>query len=428
METKLANPWFKGQLKTALVSLYDPPVLRISPLAELLDANRQHDPVSFLRRTLTDAIESLRPSQGIPPGSRTWRAYQVLRRRYIEGLNQRQVAADLGLSVRQLQREEKMAREMLADHIWTLHKLEGRAPDLAVAAEAEEDQEGVEETQEPSLEQELQWLSSSVPVQMTGIPELIQEVLETVEPLVVLPKTVVTCTPPVDAPHVPLRAPIVRQVLLDIVTTAVRCAPHGQLAIEARILPQRVWMRVAILGEPGLVAPALPGCTESLEMAEQLVRLCEGSLQVTTGSGETAPGSTIFSVTIELAVAEHIPVLVVDDNIDALRLFQRYLTGTRYLFVGAQEARQGVRLAAEVNPRIIVLDVMMPEKDGWALLGQLREDPKLGHVPVLICTILSQKELALTLGAAAFIRKPVNRTELLATLDRLAVQSPAGTC
>ena len=428
MEIKTANPWFKGQLKTALVSLYDPPVLRASPLTELLDASRQQDPVSFLRRTLTDAIESLRPGQSIPPGSRTWRAYQVLRRRYIEGLSQRQVAADLGLSVRQLQREEKMAREMLADHMWVLHDLEGKAPDLAVAAEAEEDQEPVDDAREPSLEQELQWLSSSVPVQMTGIPELIQDVLDTVEPLVALPETLVTCVPPVDAPHVPLRAPIVRQVLLDIVTTAVRCVSHGRLAIEAQIAPQRVWIRVTIQGRPGQPTTAMAECTESLQMAEQLVRLCEGSLQVTTGPGKTASGGAIFCATIELAVAEHIPVLVVDDNVDALRLFQRYLTGTRYLFVGAQEARQGLRLAAEVSPRIIVLDVMMPEKDGWALLGQLREDPKLGHVPVIICTILLQKELALTLGAAAFIRKPVNRTDLLATLDRLAVRSPAGAC
>jgi CheY-like chemotaxis protein len=65
-----------------------------------------------------------------------------------------------------------------------------------------------------------------------------------------------------------------------------------------------------------------------------------------------------------------------------------------------------------------VLDVMLPGIDGWELLGRLREHPQTKDVPVVVCTILSQQQLALTLGATDFLRKPITRDAFLATLDR----------
>ena len=149
-------------------------------------------------------------------------------------------------------------------------------------------------------------------------------------------------------------------------------------------------------------------------MARQLVQLCPGSLNITTRPGHRA----FFEARIELEAGEQVTVLVVDDNQDALQLCQRYLSGSRYRFVGAQGAQAGLEMAAEVEPQIIVLDVMMPEQDGWTLLGRLREHPRLDSVPIVVCTILPQEQLARTLGAADFIRKPVSRSQFLAALDR----------
>jgi CheY-like chemotaxis protein len=63
---------------------------------------------------------------------------------------------------------------------------------------------------------------------------------------------------------------------------------------------------------------------------------------------------------------------------------------------------------------------MMPEIDGWELLGKFRHHPQTGQIPIIVCTILSQKELALSLGASGFIHKPVTRQNLLLELDRQA--------
>lgn len=81
-------------------------------------------------------------------------------------------------------------------------------------------------------------------------------------------------------------------------------------------------------------------------------------------------------------------------------------------------------MAQESPPRIIVLDVMMPEIDGWEVLGRLRQHPLTSHIPIIICTILAEEELALSLGASGFLRKPVSREAFLGALDLAGPEGP----
>ena len=126
-----------------------------------------------------------------------------------------------------------------------------------------------------------------------------------------------------------------------------------------------------------------------------------------------------FAAEVMLPVSEEIAVLIVDDNTDTLTLLERYLAGSRYHFIGCANPREVLALAADVDPEVIILDVMLPEIDGWELLGRLREHPQTGATPIIVCSILPQEEFALTLGAIEFLRKPVSRETLLATLDRV---------
>jgi len=128
-------------------------------------------------------------------------------------------------------------------------------------------------------------------------------------------------------------------------------------------------------------------------------------------------------VSLWLQVAERYSVLFIDDNDDSLRLMQRYLTGTQFAFYGACDPEQVIGLAEECAPRVILLDIMLPEIDGWELLGRLRAHPTLGGVPVIISTILPHQQLAASLGAAGFLRKPVSREALLQALDQQIVRS-----
>jgi len=112
-------------------------------------------------------------------------------------------------------------------------------------------------------------------------------------------------------------------------------------------------------------------------------------------------------------------VLVLDDNLDVLRLVERYLTGSRYRLVGLQDPRRLMETVAEARPDIIVLDVMLPEVDGWDLLGRLREHPVFGEIPIVVSTILPQETLAMALGAKVFLPKPVSQEAFLKTLDKI---------
>ena len=143
-----------------------------------------------------------------------------------------------------------------------------------------------------------------------------------------------------------------------------------------------------------------------------MIRYFGGELTVAVG----APAGG-FSAELCCPSAAMTPVLVVDDHVDTLDLLQRYLADTPYTMLPVSDPQQVVELAAAHQPCAILLDVMMPAMDGWAVLMQLRQDERTAHLPVLVCTILDQSELALSLGASGFLHKPVTRLALLAALD-----------
>ena len=86
--------------------------------------------------------------------------------------------------------------------------------------------------------------------------------------------------------------------------------------------------------------------------------------------------------------------------------------------LGAKEGEEGLRLATEGQPDIIVLDVMMPQKDGWEVLQTLHNSEATRHIPVIVCSVLDDARLALSLGAVDHLAKPVTRSRLLQALAR----------
>ena len=112
-------------------------------------------------------------------------------------------------------------------------------------------------------------------------------------------------------------------------------------------------------------------------------------------------------------------VLVVDDNEDVLELCRRYLAPHGYGVITATTAEEAIDLAAQLQPFAITLDLMLPGQDGWDALQALLNRPDTQRIPVIICSVLKQRELALSLGATAFLEKPVTEQGLLAALRML---------
>jgi PAS domain S-box-containing protein len=106
------------------------------------------------------------------------------------------------------------------------------------------------------------------------------------------------------------------------------------------------------------------------------------------------------------------PILVIDDDPDSRDLLLRTLEADGYVVVTASSGDEGLSLARQLKPALITLDVMMPGTDGWAVLEQLKADPELRDVPVMIVSIVGEKDLGYTLGAVEYLTKPVDRDSL----------------
>lgn len=148
-------------------------------------------------------------------------------------------------------------------------------------------------------------------------------------------------------------------------------------------------------------------------MAEMLIRRQGGELAVYAADEEDA------RIVLSLPSANQIRVLVVDDNQAIHQLFERYLALHQYELIHAYSAQEALQLAVEAHPDVIMLDIMLPGVDGWQILRSLVQNPETQSIPIVVCSVLSEPELALSIGARAYLRKPVGRLELVTTLAGL---------
>jgi CheY-like chemotaxis protein len=111
-------------------------------------------------------------------------------------------------------------------------------------------------------------------------------------------------------------------------------------------------------------------------------------------------------------------VLIIDDDGSARDVLARTLAREGFHVLAAATGQEGLRLARERKPDVITLDVLMPGQDGWAVLRGLKSDPALSQIPVVMVTMVDERSLALELGAAGYLVKPVERERLLDVLRR----------
>src|SRR5256885_15097904 len=115
----------------------------------------------------------------------------------------------------------------------------------------------------------------------------------------------------------------------------------------------------------------------------------------------------------------------VDDDAPARELIADHLKAEGFSVVTAAGGREGLKLAKELRPTAITLDVMMPDLDGWSVLAALRQDPELADIPVIMVTIVDEHRRGIALGAAVYLTKPIDRERLRHVIGRF--RAPART-
>ena len=112
-------------------------------------------------------------------------------------------------------------------------------------------------------------------------------------------------------------------------------------------------------------------------------------------------------------------ILIIDDDPTVSELMKRQLSKEGYQVIIAPNGKDGIRLARELKPDAITLDILMPEMDGWSVLRTLKADPEVSNIPVIMASILDEKNKGFSLGAADFLSKPVQKEYLMKSIRNL---------
>jgi PAS domain S-box-containing protein len=164
-----------------------------------------------------------------------------------------------------------------------------------------------------------------------------------------------------------------------------------------------------------------------LAISQRFCEMMGGRITVRSREGQGSTFTVRLPVTVRSprerrqsrAPGEPAMVVLIDDDPSMQELLERSL-GKRGIRVrGALNGVEGMRLVRELSPDAIVLDVMMPGMDGWTVLTELKNDLELAHIPVVMLTIVDQRELGIMLGAAEYLLKPVDPDRLTSVLERL---------
>jgi CheY-like chemotaxis protein len=118
------------------------------------------------------------------------------------------------------------------------------------------------------------------------------------------------------------------------------------------------------------------------------------------------------------AAGGNVQILSIDDDPDVIEILRKYLEPEGYSIAGALSGDEGLEMAVKMKPALITLDIMMPEKDGWQVLRELKQNPQTRDIPVLIHSIVDNKPLALSLGAVDVMMKPTDPKRLLSLVKK----------
>ncbi len=249
----------------------------------------------------------------------------------------------------------------------------------------------------------------------------------------------------------------VRQCLFNLMSNACKFTHHGSVRLHAsRLLEDgRDWVRFEVTDTgigmtPAQIAKLFQPFTQAdpsstrkyggtglgLSITKRFCEQMGGHITVTSEIGTGSVFTMVFPAEADkraaspahAVTARPVPVvaqtdrtvLCIDDDPAAREWMQRALRSAGIAAVTVDNGAEGIRLAREIRPAVIVLDVMMPEMDGWSVLASLKAEPELAEIPVIMATIVEDRSRAFALGAAEYLIKPVDKGRLLAVVNRLS--------
>ena len=301
---------------------------------------------------------------------------------------------------------------------------------------------------------------TDVHLETFGVAQLVAELASTTEALVAKKdnQLVVSCAPDVGEMHSdPVK---VRQCLINLLSNAAKFTENGTVRLEVertyeagpasivfRVIDTGIGMTEEQIGKlfrrfsqaDSSTTRRFGGTGLGLSITRAFASLLGGEVGVESVSGQ----GTVFTLRLpaeavapvhgdapaapEALTAEQERsgvVLVIDDDPNSRALLSRFLIREGFPVRTASDGESGLKLARALKPRAILLDVMMPHMDGWAVLSALKADPEVADIPVIMETIVQEKGLAFSLGAEDYLTKPIQWPRLKKLLDRFRSDAP----
>ena len=383
---------FAEMVRDALGKLYDSLSLQQDRLAALID-RAQTSPLQRgqnLRRLLLTGIHAIRPAAGTPASSPDWRTYRLLELHYIEGLEPHEVMRQLGFARSQYYREQARAIDVVAAHLWEKYRQEYAPSDTS---------------RQDLIRAEAKRLSDYGAHGDSPDAQLLTDLAAIVEPL--------AHSKGIQADLISMQAlrgigadrVVLRQAVLAAISTLLNQPGVQHLQVGDLLDDQQrgVCMRAWPAGEMGTLL-------EDLTLCRSLTEALNGNVMVLSANNA-------LEVRLTWALGPPQTLLVVDDNAGLIDLFRRYLIGQPWNVAGAANGMEAREMIVGTKPNVITLDVMMPREDGWEFLLALKANTTTRDIPVIVCSVLDQPQIALTLGATAYLPKPVTQQGLLRALE-----------
>ncbi|NLE46380.1 MAG: response regulator, partial [Chloroflexi bacterium] len=378
-QDRFSRERFLELTKDALERFYDLSYLEKHPFArKVKQKDEGHDAArgQLLQKDLSRAISMLDSSEIRSLSSSPLRRHHVLRLRYVERLTIQSISYELDTSERQVYRDLRQGEEDVATILQSWY---------------------VEETAEPSTDDpdkrelvtlEIEQLKTEF--QTIDIKSLVYSARASIEQLLSIRNVSVDIQAPPEPVLVSTDPVVAKHVLINLLSSAAQRSDANTLRLHLRSTDDRTSLSLQFTDETDGHDPLLNDIT-----TEILYRLKWEILQ------NCVQNSTHI---LELSFGKNIPmVLVVDDFEGLSQLLKRYLAGYRCYVVAAADGASGLGMARELQPDAVILDVMMPDMDGWEVLQRLRNHPDTQHIAVIICSVFNDPGLAHALGASSFL-------------------------
>ena len=383
-ESPVPTEEFKEQIKQIVEHLYDFAYLQ----SHLLVLTNSELTAESLRQSVIEAIEALSPGPGATFNSPNARLYNVVNLHYVEGLTIQETAYELGVSERQVYRYLRRGERSIAAMLW--HKLQQTEPS---------------DIKQNSLNNELDDIT--LVLASVNLSEILYKAEEAVAILGrnrdvdiethVEPSDIVMTTDKL----------IARQVIVNVLSSVMQQCSYQTISIYLTKTNELVSLTLKY-------AAANSNATFQLhDITKRLIRRLRWQLTLSQDGD-----MSVVQLTFQAGMPH---ILVIDDNQGMYELVNRYLTPYPVRVYFAQNGKEGMRLIKETRPELVLLDIMIPEVDGWEVLQRIRVDPLLRDIPIVICSVFKDIELAMSLGAKHVLSKPLQKHQLVEVLRKTAL-------